>query len=241
MSTTRRTLIAALALPAAAGGIIAGSGALAADRRPDITLMDLWQRRIKVADAAETASKRVDAAYAAMARPAVPEALFLREGDHALRLANYTRERNDGRRWYPFEAADAERRGWRRKHTTWKDRPVTPEDKLPADAHTVSYVVPWPEAQVRADEIAAAWDAYRAAVDAAEEASGYLAANEEWETLDDDLAALDGAIFDAPAHSIAGLTIKARLAQMDIDEGEDPNERLVAGMVRDILAMGGAA
>lgn len=229
--------IAGAALPVA----LAIPAALAADADIDASLLDLWRRREQMCAAERGASKRLDAISMATIFPEPSEAVFLRESDHDLGLAKYTSVRHCGRRWYPFEAADAERRGWRRNHWRWGTRPVTPEDNLPDGALTTSYREPWPEAKARADEIARAWDRHRAAMETIGESSGLVAANAEWEARDDDLAAIDGAIGEATAHTFAGLTVKARLAQIDIDKDSEPDRELIAGLVRDILAMGGQA
>lgn len=240
-SDRRGFLRGLVSLPLIGGGVTfigAPSVALAC---ADAPLFDLWRRREEAHVVERISSKRLDAISAATVFPDPPAALFLREGDHDLMLANYTCERGDGRMWYPFESANAERRGWRRAHWRWQSPPVTPEDNLPEDAHTVTFREAWPEAEVRADDITAAWDEHRAAVAAIRDESGFDAANDEWEARDDDVAALDGALRDATATTLAGLRITARPAQIDIDQDEDPDPLLIAGLVRDLLATGGAA
>lgn len=233
-STSRRALLAGLAT-----STVLTLPALAGDTHPDAELIDLWRRRELAWDAADAAGRRHDAINATVVRPEPSEAVFVQDGDDAFGFLPLARTRVGDRLWYPGYATSAgipiER--LRRRQTKIVDEPFPEGHRLHGTHNTIGRRVPWPEAQARADAIVRAWDDYQEAIRETVRTSGLEAANAEWEALDDPRAAIDGAIRDSTAHTIDGLRIKARLAQLDLDDDTDPEPALIAGLVRDILAM----
>lgn len=230
-STSRRALLAGLAT-----STVLTLPVLAGEPHPDAELLDLERRRVEVQTAADEAQSRWGALTDSITLPEAPDALLLRDEDRVLKLAVYAVERDDGRMWYAVEPIGVERRLLRRKHWRWQRRPTRPGDG-PLGTDWIETRVPWPEAQARADEIVAAWDAWVAEKDRIHEASGWNAAGDEWDRLDDLLEEIEYAIWATTAHTSAGLLVKARLAQRDFDEDNTPPPELMAGIVRDILAM----
>ncbi|MCJ2020606.1 hypothetical protein MKK84_24785 [Methylobacterium sp. E-065] len=237
-STSRRALLAGLATSTALTVPV-----LAGDTHPDTELLDLWHRRGLAEAAAKAAGKRQDDLSDATPFPAPPEAVFVQAGDEAFGFLGLATSHGSGRLWYSVQAPGAGGRAGplRRPRTRVVDEPFPEGHVLHGTDCTIGRRVAWPEAQARADAIVRAWDDWRAELDRIYTVSGLDVANAEWEALDDAQAELDGAIRDATAHTLDGLRIKARLAQNDLDDDTDPEPTLIAGLVRDILAMQAAA
>lgn len=226
--TRRAALACVLTLPALAG-----------EPHPDAELLDLWRRRGLAEEAADQSGKRLDALSDATPFPKPPEALFVQVGDEAFGFLGVASPHGSGRLWYSIQAPGAGGRAGRLRgrQTRIVYEPFPAGPALPGVDEVIGRRVPWPEAQARADAIVAAWDGWKAELDRIYAASGAEAANAEWEALDDARAELDGAIRDTTARTLDGLRVKAQLAQLDLDEGVQPDAILHAGLVRDILAM----
>ncbi|XYD08794.1 hypothetical protein R1A27_28295 [Methylobacterium sp. NMS12] len=242
--TTRRTLLASLAVPAAmAIHQTPASGAThqSANPHPDAALLDLERRWLTANAAYETACDVEEALddYC----PPLPEALFLRQGDHALGLGKYATGRGDGdeddRPRYCHEGGKTELRGWRRRHWKWEQHPGTGEDGTP-DGSMIERRVPWLEAQARADEIAEAWDRWTADEKAARQTSGYAAAAREARRLGKVVGEIEREIEGATPLALEGLAVKARHLQRATNRGDEITDA-AALIVRDILALAGGA
>lgn len=96
---------------------------------------------------------------------------------------------------------------------------------------------PWPEAQARADEIVAAWDAREAEIARRNEVSGFDAAKEAWEARDAALDIIEDEIAAAEAHTVTGLTIKARLAASWDERGYRATDTLTTGIIAGLIAL----
>ena len=238
VAPSRRAFLARAALSGAAAAqppiFTAAAAAI------DAVLLEL-ERRWGPANAAyELASAKEEALddYC----PPLPEALYLRQGDHALGLGKYATGRGEGdeddRPRYCHEGSKTELRGWRRRHWKWEQSPGTGEDGAP-DGSMIERRVPWPEAQARADEIAEAWDRWTADEKAARETSGYAAAAREARRLGKVVGEIEREIEDATPLTLAGLAVKARHLQRATDRG-DSIEAAAAVIVRDILALAGS-
>ncbi|MET3485986.1 hypothetical protein [Methylobacterium sp. 1973] len=240
--TTRRALLASLAVPAAVAiHQIPALGAThqAANPHPDAALLSL-ERRWLPANAAYEAACDVEMALDDYCPP-LPEALFLRQGDHALGLGKYATGRGDGdeddRPRYCHEGGKTELRGWRRRHWKWERQPGVGEDGTP-DGTMIERRVPWLEAQARADEIAAAWDRWTTEEKAARETSGYAAAAREARRLGTVVGKIEREIEDATPSTLEGLAVKARHIQRATQRGDEVADA-AALIVRDILVLAG--
>ncbi len=101
--------------------------------------------------------------------------------------------------------------------------------------------MPWPEAQARADEIVAAYDAWSNERNRIEAESGLVAAREAECRLGEALSDIEAAIEGTTARTLKGLLVKARIAHRDLTAGSEINEALHETLIRDLLAMGGKA
>lgn len=88
---------------------------------------------------------------------------------------------------------------------------------------------------------AAAYDAWVAECDRINAESELVAASEAADTLGEALSIIEGEIEDAVARTLGGLRVKARMARRDLDIGLQINKALHESLIRDILAIGGAA
>ncbi|MCJ2092273.1 hypothetical protein MKK67_07160 [Methylobacterium sp. J-072] len=212
---------------------------LAGDTHPDAELLDLWRRRGLAEAAAKAAGRRHDDLSDATKLPLPPEAVFVQAGDEGFGFLGLATAHGSGRLWYSVQAPGAGGRAGplRRRRTRIVDEPFPEGHSLHGTDSTIGRRVAWPEAQARADAIVAAWDGWKAELERIYAASGLHAAEAEWEALDDAQNELDGAIRDATARTLDGLRIKAQLAQIDLDEETRPDPGLIAGLVRDIMAM----
>jgi hypothetical protein len=147
-------------------------------------------------------------------------------------------------------------RGKPRKHYVRYD--VTDADRakynLPEDAEFISRLEPWPEAQARADEIIAAWDAWEAELERARMLSGQEAANELYNAIADEKDEVLAQIVAFPATTFAGAVAKARCARTEcswldglekqiaaqIEDNGGPNsEAVCTSIARDLLRIAG--
>ncbi|WP_066922877.1 hypothetical protein [Methylobacterium sp. CCH5-D2] len=185
---------------------------------PDTALLALGRRWREAVAAREAVSEHADACATAAHRaaPGLPEAVLYREGDDALDIAHFTSARGDGRRWYSVGTSACDgKASWMRAMV---HGPQTPR-------------------AVRATEIVAAFDAWRAACQATHDACGLTAADSAWEEACERVSEIEDHISAATAHTPAGLAVKARIAEQDIEAGNKPAQALLAGLVRDVLAI----
>ncbi len=177
-------------------------------------LSSTYRRACREADAANDATADVDP----------PEALYARTGDMQVLFGRFPVESwaSPGRRWY----ADADL-----------------IEKLRADPfHTLAGTPT--KGAARRDEIVAAWDRWQAARDAADDASGYTAAQERFEVAQADYEAFRVRLVEMRTDDPEVLTVKA-LALADLCR-RDPSaldaciERAIkrdVGAYRDALAL----
>lgn len=172
--------------------------------------------------------------------PGRPGTLLYRASDHALYLhKHYTNpEYLDGRE---ITSDDVE---WvsRKRHVRDVRRPVRPEDKLPADAQFVVGQEPWPEAQARADEIVAAWEAWYAERNAVYAAHGLPRLEETADKAGDATAALAERLAAIPARTADGFRLKLRalafyrhsVLEPELEDVSDPDQILSHSLWRDV-------
>lgn len=209
---------------------------------PDAALIALGQRWVEAYRVERAAAARWEAIPNASDLIATPDAVAFHPGDDALGIGRLATFLQDGRLWYcvgdrdcnPRYAHASALREPRRRRVT---RPVRPEDNLPADAISVTTGEPWPEAQARADAIVAAWDWRTAEVARQNAASGHDEAEAAWNACDTALDAIEQEISAAKAHTLAGLTIKARLAQSLDDRHHRVSDDLLFEIVRGLVAL----
>lgn len=224
-------VVAAAPIPARAAGTV--------EAHPDAALIALGQRWAE-AYRIERAAAAIWNAYGDVQEIVPPpEAVYVRDGDDALGIARLAGKDRNGRLWYyvglPGSTAHAGvLREPRRRNRV---RPPVPEDNLPADAWGVISGEPWPEAQARADEIVGAWDGWRAAMARHNVVSGHDAAEADWTAKDDVLSGLEDEISVTKAHTLAGLTIKARLAQSLDDRHHRISDDLLFEIIRGLVAL----
>lgn len=224
--------IAAAPLPAMAAAV--------AEDHPDAALIALWQRWEDARRVERAALSRWDAIPNARDLIDYPAALFVQPGDDVLGIASLASEAHDGRLWYcignpggsTYYRAAALREPRRRNRI----RPPVPEDNLPADAWGVVSVEPWPEAQARADAIVAAWDWFETETARLNVSSGHDEAEAAWSVCDAALDAIEHEIAATEARTVAGVTIKARLAQSLDERGHRVSNDLLFEIVRGLVA-----
>jgi hypothetical protein len=96
----------------------------------------------------------------------------------------------------------------------------------------------------RAREVIASYEAWQADIAAAEEASGLTASIARTEALLAELHALSQRVRKLPAHTLAGLIIKARISAwerepIDDDKTDDLGTLVANSLIRDLLAVEG--
>ncbi|MRI57696.1 hypothetical protein D8770_27915 [Methylobacterium sp. DB1607] len=238
---SRRAVVRAFSVaPIAAVSSASALSRAGVEHQPDADLLALGVCFDAAEAAYRAACRRADEIEAAIVLPEKPDAIYVAEGDRALGLEAYAKERHDGRRWYIVPPAYSPRHGLRRAHFRYVDVPATPLDRLPEHS-VIARRVPWPEAQARADEIVAAYDGWVAERDRIDVESGLAAANEAADALGEQLSDIEAEIEDAIARTLGGLRVKARMARRDLNVGQQINEALHESLIRDLLAMGDAA
>lgn len=191
----RRSLLAGIsAFPAATVAAALPSAALAHPAPPDAVLAEVAELA-RLFDAARrrtlAAAVACEAAEERYERPAIPVALFQRP-DEPLHRYVQARRRPDDRFWYGDPDRIEVLRGWPMEHPGW-------------------------EAQyARRAEILAAYDAWTAAIEAAQEAAGTPAANAEYAAAwDEELPARQRILALRSSHP-AALALKLRVFMASI-------------------------
>lgn len=210
---------------------------------PDRKLLDLERQRALAHVAYDIASDQAKA-LDRIGVPEAPAAIFLRESDYALGLGGYATCRGDGRVWFYPDAGDASM-ALRKRRMRDETQPVPPGVNLPRGARTITRRVPWAEAQVRADEIVAAFDRWQAETEEAKRVSGYTAASEEADRLGNEVTRLEREIELTPPKTLEGLAIKAQHLRrglnwaLDIDEYLDVfiGELLLIAQTSDVASL----
>ena len=178
--------------------------------------------------------------------PATPDALLVREGDAALGMLKDS-ELEGGRRWYDPGAVERLRK---RGPGRAVERTVTPEDDLPAYAHTVCRWVVNPEGLARAEEVIATHDAWRAELNALNAALDLDGLEARLDEAHGRLAQREDRMMATRATTLAGFTLNARVALWH--EGAEEEDKLEpsartyacsaemygASIMRDLLALG---
>lgn len=210
-----------------------------------------------VTDAADAA---VDGAYQRFAAlggvPKTPEALFVRPGDGSLDIFGSIRCDEVGR-YMVSEAFAANLRKHPRVQRIEVRRPGTIEDGFTETEVSDGYneivkqrVVPWPEAQARADEIVAAYDWAENEETRRSEMSGYAAARK---AVDDATSLFNGwrtRAIKARAASIDEIILKVRVVSeyfediLDLDSEVENSElsadyRFALSITRDLALLSG--
>ena len=162
---------------------------------------EAWERLLVLYRQSEEAEER----YHAMA-PKMPAALTKTEQDWELDLCAR-----------PCDAA--EDTVGRDLVEQFRHKPIVRVVQQPApergENRTRTTLEPWPEAQVRADEIVAAWNKYLADMRAAREQSGFEKVDETTREAVADLHVLEGRIVRMRAKTPQGMLVKARMAAVD--------------------------
>ncbi|MBM0206889.1 hypothetical protein JNW90_30720 [Micromonospora sp. STR1s_5] len=236
--TSRRSLLSSLAaLPAVAAGA-APSLALG----NDVALYAAIQRYREAVAVTERTENAAQAAYERYwdefgGTPDLPEALYRTEHD-VKEFCFYPVRNQDpetGRGHFPEMFVNYLRRVPCRRVIT-HERPVTIEDGFTEEEvasgnhfRVKHEHAPWPQAQARADEIVAAWDAYQAEERRRREASGYTAADEAHDAAMDAYCAARDAVVLTPATTMQGVIAKAAVVMgiyADAEAMEDFDDSL---------------
>ncbi|GGC68344.1 hypothetical protein [Chelatococcus reniformis] len=136
----------------------------------------------------------------------LPDALFERDGDHKLGLFGLYQS-GQNRPVFSDSTAEALRKIPRRKSVTY---PMPPEMLNPGEEEaSISRKEPWPEAQARADEIVAAYDAHKKALGSRPEAVALEAARAARDGLEERHDEARQTIVDAKATNVFSLYLKA--------------------------------
>lgn len=234
---SRRAVVRAFSVaPIAAVASPSALARPAVELQPDAELLALGIRFDAAEAAYRAACRRAEEIEFSIVLPEKPAEIYVAEGDRSLGLERYAIERHDGRFWYLVPPADTPLHGLRRTHLRDEEVPATWQGML-SEHSTIIRRVPWPEAQARADEIVAAYDAWVAERDRIYVESGLAAANEAADALGDQLSEIEGEIEGAIARTLGGLRVKARMARRDLDVGRQINEALHESLIRDILAI----
>ena len=172
--------------------------------------------------------------------PERPAALLFRASDHPLRLGKFLTHPDDleGTEVTAADVAWMERKPYVRQ----VERPVRPEDNLPADAHTVVEAHPWPEAQDRADEIVTAWAAWHAERQQVHDEYVTTALDDAANDAGDAGVALAERIAALPVHTAEGFRVKLRALShyrrntllAEITDEPDPDQLLAHSLWRDV-------
>ena len=221
---------------------VAAPPAAASAPNPDAHLIALWQKREEANRDWLAASASLDESTNARHSMEWPEALAVQFGDGDLGLARLANYEHEGRTWYWIGEPGADQfltpaSRLRQPRLLTVSRPVCPADNLPADAQRIAKSIPWPEAQTRADEIVIAWDARQDEIARRNAASGYDAAEALEEACQAALLEVEQEIIGAEAHTLAGITIKARVALIELERGFDPDERLLRTIADALIAL----
>lgn len=175
--------------------------------------------RMRATDAAYTrANEEHEAAWRRYrdlgGRPEIPDALFRREGDDDLGLWSGTVRRLDGPDVFDRSAIEFYRARPRLKAIEVR-RPVTLADGFSEEevASGINVIVrttrePWPEAQARADEVVAAWDAYVAEETRCRAVSGLDAASKASEACLEAYTEARKEVAATPARTLEGIALK---------------------------------
>lgn len=169
-----------------------------------------------------------------------PAALLFRASDHPLHLRKYHVHPND------LEGIEvtSEDIAWmtRKPCARTVSRPVRSEDNLPADARAVVTSEPWPEAQIRADEIVAAWNAWHAERDATRDRYVLPEVVRESDEAGDATMALAERLAAIPARTADGFRLKLRalthyrsdVLDAQLEDEPDPDQILSHSIWRDV-------
>ena len=206
---SRRTMLTAGTAALATAGTVAlpAIASVEPDRSAFAEAFAVYMAASAENDAAQAAEEAAAERLEAMGDyPDIPEAVWFREGDFTeLRLPTPKgRHGPDGVDFY-----DA------RQCADFRARPRTKAVPYPhPDMPPPNMVVrqePWPEAQARADEIVAAWDAYEAECDRLRRESGLEAAGERWSAAVKARLAAAVALFHVPAFTLDDMKAKAAI------------------------------
>ena len=188
--------------------------------------------------------------------PSRPEALFYREQDRELGLSASAVSEGE-RRVYPVSTLKYLRHT-PRVHRREVNHPATladgfTQDDIDADVVRIQVVrEPWPEAQARADEIVAAWDAWGAEHTRRLSRSGLQAAREVEKRACAARSKASNDLAWVPADDLVGILKKVALvvaihgddAASFLDdsllEASGDDQRLIASIVHDLMLMAGA-
>lgn len=253
---TRRSALSALACAGAMAATI--PPVAAGEGHPDQHLLDLGRQYAAALQVEDTAYEVWQAACDAYdrARPTPPEAMRHRLLDHhdfQFPMSPSTSRISDDRNasFYTEDEVERLRDGPRTKrvaHFIELATGVLTEASKGAsfseDTHAKFLrTVPDPEAQARANEIIAAWDAHSAACEAVAVSVGCDDREAAYRAAVDARQAIGDAIAAGRASTVEGLLVRARIVS-DI-YGDDPllegqtiDEKMAWAIVRDLIAMG---
>ena len=214
--TSRRSLLASFAaLPAVAAG---AAPTFSSDSDAELSAAiaryhEADGASIRLEEAAQAAYERYLDEFGG--KPDFPDAVWVREDDRTLGIYSSTRCPLSDRYFYSETAIGYHRRNPCRRGVTQK-RPATIDDgftaaEVASGDHSIgkTEIVPWPEAQVRADEIVAAWDAFQAEEQRRRDDSGSTAAEERHDAAMEAYRAARDTMVLTPARTMQGVLAKA--------------------------------
>lgn len=210
---------------------------------PDAELRDLFARWEIAAERSRRAELALDEAGTRYVEPFVPDALFAKPRDRSFFGHVSTSYRLTQRRWYGPRSID-----WLRQYRA----EVGPYHFITPDGRTITAPAVVDQlARERRDEILAAYDRWRAEEDAARKSAGLDLAEVEDTQATEANCQLRMAIILAPAHTLQGMLLKARVlgwchgthAEMTarkaefVDEGHCSDETVAWSIGCDLVAM----
>jgi hypothetical protein len=254
MSRTTINRRQALAAGAAAALAVRATTPAFAAGHPDARLLELGRQfDALVAEALDAERRSSEAARMAEAQlPAKPETLRVRPEDAALSIKNEdTWGGGDG--FYGHNTASSLRKSPRqrdRAHEPIAFEPFKHGDNFADFMGDITGRIvkamtePWPEAQARADEIVAAYDAWN------EYSEPITAADEAWETeinaIHDAMEPICFEICTTPARTREGLHVKFRVLHwysadksFKVEEDDTVDGKALSSLVTDLAALEG--
>ncbi|MGA0594948.1 hypothetical protein [Enterovirga sp. CN4-39] len=212
-NASRRSLLARLAtLPVTAAEVIPAAATPAEADGLLLAAIDRFRNAVAAHNVALAADDDAMERYDA---PEFPETLYVRNTDCGLVVPVGYSGRGDERRYFKEVTIEYLRKVPCERVVTHA-RPATMEDGFTEKEVTsgIDIVVrhtrePWPEAQARADEIVAAWDAWQAEVERRCDASGRTAAKAALDATQPAYVAARDALLETDARTIEGVIAKA--------------------------------
>lgn len=194
--------------------------------------IELDAAREREADADRDYEARADAAAAAV--PERPVCLTFRESDHPFKLRQSV-SHPAAMEGLPVDFDDV---AWMRRapiqHQVLRD--ARPGERGWSDyGGKVPEMQPWPEAQARADEIVAAWVAWRDAIHTVDVEHGIVEAEARGDQIGEEITTIVCRIAAIPSHTVEGMSIKLRAARYGLGDirSTSASARVLRSLMRD--------